>query len=255
MAQDEPTRTPTAQDGDAGVNTPTADPTPTDERPASPGDEKTQKDILANKLKAEALNALMAEHGVSTVQELRERLAQPPAAREPSASTRSAPDPTSRRAELRQKIAAGEANASDLAELLELQEQAIDGLSQGTADGFVLSEITDKKLRERAVRHYSRNRHRLGDLQAAINEIKAADLETENATLREQIKSLNKKPDPDVTEAPSTLGREMTTTQLTKKKMRRDEFRAKVAALEEAGDFMGARKLRHQYADDKIEVT
>jgi hypothetical protein len=245
MAQDEPTRTPGAQDGDAGEHTPTAETTLQDERPASPGDEKTQKDILANKLKAEALNLLMAEHGVSTVQELRERLAQLPAAREPTAPAgRYATDPTTRRAELRQKIASGEANAADLAELLELQEQAIDSLGQGTADGFTLSEIADKKLRERAVRHYQRNRHRLGDLQAAINEIKASDLESENAALRDKLKLLDKKPDPDVREAPSTGGREVTATQLTKKKMRRDEFRAKVAALEDAGDFMGARRLR-----------
>ena len=73
------TRTPDPGDSDAADPTQTRDPQGEDGRP-DPAGEREAQERLANKVKAEKLNALMAQHGASTPEELAERLAQPPAA-------------------------------------------------------------------------------------------------------------------------------------------------------------------------------
>lgn len=269
MATDDTTRTPTMQDGDAGVHTPTTDPTSPEGRTDQPAADKAKQDALANKVKAEKYNALMQRLGVETDEELTERLTQPPAAPAPSYSPPAADDHETRRAERAAKIAELKAEAvryarqGDAVAALQLEqeariemlEQRDEDLARSTADAFALSRISDPKLRQRIKEHYDRNGHRLGDIRAAAAEVLGEMRERENQQLRERLATFEKQPDPDVRNAPPTAGRELSATETqTMKRMRRSDFDAQVAAFEAQDNFAAARKLRQQLLDDKIEV-
>src|SRR3990172_2840510 len=175
MATDETTRTPGAQDGDAGEHTPTADTTPKDERTDQPAADKAKQDALVHKVKAEQLNALMERSGASSVEELNERLAQSPAA---PASRPSQDDDSyeARRTHRLRKIQAYIDQGDELAALVLEQQQQIDDLQRGTGDALSFStldpdlesddEATKRKklFRARVAKHYQANRHRFGDL-------------------------------------------------------------------------------------------
>ena len=270
MAQDETTRTPTAQDGDAAEHTPTAAPTPTDERTDQPAADKAQRDALANKLKAEQMNQLLEQTGASSFEELAERVTQSPAAIAPTRPQPQATDDYEQvRADrqhkivlLRAKAKEYEAQGDQLAALvldqetrLLQQEQRLDDLAQGTADAFVLTGIQDPKKRDRIAAHYEKNKHRLGDIKAAAAEVAAADLARENKELRDKLAAHERPRDPDVVNAPSFGGREITATERTNpKKMTGSELNARVAALEADGKHMAAVALKQQARDGVFEV-
>lgn len=251
MTVDETTRTPNPNDGDAPANTETAGTSGKDERnAASEGELKITKDeALGWKGKAEVLNSLFAKYGVSTVEELNEVLAQSPAAPAPTS-----PEPVADDEELQATIdhaKRGDPVAKLALRLLERQEQ----LTRGVGDAFSVREIEDVKLRRQAVAHYEKNRHRLGDVNAALAEIEAPRLRAELRKATEELERLKKPPDPDVTSAPPQPGREITSMQTQSvKKMRESDFDAEQARLKSLGLHREAMRQQQLLNADKIEL-
>lgn len=71
--------------------------------------------------------------------------------------------------------------------------------------------------RDKVLKHYNSNTHRLGDLAAADAELRAPDLEKENQELKERLAKLERPPDPDVVNAPPTHTREFTARETKKR--------------------------------------
>lgn len=238
------TATPAAPDAAANP----ADGTPGgDGRNATVDDDKG-KLIAALQDKAAKLNALMQRHGATTVEELEERLSQPPAAR---VETGTADE--RRRAMLEQAAAfASGPNPDPLATLLLEQRAEIDQLRRGIGDAFTAQSITDTGLRERALRHFQQNGHRLGDLKAAIAEVQAADQAKEIEALKKQLaERSNKMPDADAAKAPATQGREITANENAARRMTQAQFDAEKAKL----PMRESLALQRAYNQGKINIT
>jgi hypothetical protein len=82
------------------------------------------------------------------------------------------------------------------------------------------------------VKHFNKNRHRLGDINAAYAEINAPRYQKENEELRKEIEVLKRGPDPEVQKAPPTHGREISARERKFKEMTEDEIQAEAARLE-----------------------
>jgi hypothetical protein len=219
MTVDDTTRTPDPKDAE------TPDPTEHSETPvpderADPSEGEYQKrQALENKIKAETLNALFASYGVTTAEELRERLAQSPAA--PAVKSPEDDDDDDsfdpaelhRAGEFRQQ---GDPVASvviRMAKRIEKLEKRNEQLAKGVGIAFDIRDIQDPSLRARAIKHYQKNDHRLGDIQAALAEVQVADQRTEIVRLKNELAKLTKPRDPDVLNAPKTQGREIAATE------------------------------------------
>jgi len=247
--QDETTRTPGKDDGDAPVTTETTGTPGSEGRDAQPKDDLTKVN-LEWKTKAETLNALFAQYGVSSVAELNERLAQSPAA---PADTRTTTDDDETDWPAIESFAA---KGDPVAKGLIRQRQREENLVRGISDAFTARDIPDATERQQAVTHLNKNRHRLGDLSAALAEVRTNKLTNENAKLRDELKRLQKAPDPDVVNAPSTHGREITSSETqTRKKMRESEFDGEIATLKAQGRHRAAMTLMGKLQSDEIELT
>jgi len=218
MTVDDTTRTPDPKDAEAPENAENSETTVPDER-ADPSEGEYQKrQALENKIKAETLNALFASYGVTTAEELRERLAQSPAA--PAVTSAEDDDDDSfdpselhRAGEFRQQ---GDPVASvviRMAKRIEKLEKRNEQLAKGVGDAFTIRDIQDPALRQRAIKHYEKNTHRLGDINAALAEVQVADQRTEIVRLKNELAKLTKPRDPDVLNAPKTQGREIAATE------------------------------------------
>lgn len=94
-----------------------------------------------------------------------------------------------------------------------------------TQRDLILQRQLDKipeVLQDKVLKKFNSNRHRLGDINAAYNEIRNPELEKENRELRDKLALLEKGPDPEVVNAPPTHGER--TARETKKKWTEDQF-------------------------------
>lgn len=197
---DETTRTPDPNDTEA-VTTPASETTGEDGRNETSEADYQKRQALENKVKAETLNALYASYGVSSAEELRERLAQSPAAPvETSPEVDDGVDWTA----VEQFAKRGDPVAK--AQLW--NKRRMEELTQGTVDAFTARDIPDANERDQAIRHYDRERGRGRsiDLTAALGEVRSVKLAAELKKLQEENARLSKKPDPDVLTAPKTHG-------------------------------------------------
>jgi hypothetical protein len=252
MFADDTTQTTQPTDGDAGEHTPATETGPEGERAGTSEGDYHKRQALENKVKAEKLNALLAANGVSSVEELNERIAQSPAApsHEPPDDDDD-PDDAERRA-----VGEFAAKGDPVARYAQKLEQRLDRLTKGVGDALTARDIPDAVERKAAVAHYQKNRHRLGDLSAALAELRAPKLATENARLTAELARLQNKPgDPDVANAPRTGGQETTTPTTTKRKMTGAQFDAEVARLHAEKKHHSALNLQRAYADGDIVLT
>jgi len=250
MANDDTTQTTNPNDTDAPEQPGTGETTGEGERAGtSKGDDYHARQALENKIKAETLNALYASYGVSSAEELRERLAQSPAAPAVT-SAETEDDGVDWNA-----VEAYAAKGDPVAKAQLWNRQRMEQLARGTADAFVVQGIPDQKERNAALAHYEKNRHRLGDVNAALAEIRAPRLQAENARLTAELAKMSKTPDPDVLNAPKTGGREITATEVSKRKMSGTQYDSEVKALHDAGKHRAALDLQRAYANGDVVIT
>lgn len=232
MPEAETTGTQGQEGGDAGVDTQTAGTPGAEGRDAqSKGDDLTKLN-LEWKGKAETLNALFASYGVNSAEELKELLAQSPAAPVDNGTDAGGDDELERGAE--EWVGKGDAVAKYATSKIKKLEERIEQLTRGVGDAFAVREIPEAE-RKAAVAHYQKNRHRLGDVNAALAEIRAPKLAAENARLSAELAKLQKHPDPDVVSAPRTAGREIASTQTNKRKMTLAQATAEADRLRSEG--------------------
>jgi hypothetical protein len=252
---DEKTRTPKPDDTDAPK--PGTGGTPDeDERDAPKGDDLSKVNLVW-KGKAEELNALFARYGVSTVEELNERLTQPPAARVDEKPADEGDDEAD--------VAAAQsfaARGDPVARLALKQRKRNDELERrneelvrGIGDAFTARDIPDVAERARAVAHLNKNRDRLGDLKAALAEVRGPALAADNVKLREELARLRKPPDPDVLTAPKTHGHEAPAGEPTIRKMTGAKADAEIARLTAAGEGHAALMMKNDILHKRIDIT
>lgn len=97
-----------------------------------------------------------------------------------------------------------------------------------TQRDLILQRQLDRIPQERqdqVLKHFNKNRHRIGDINAADAELRTPSLEREVAELRQKLAKLEKGPDPEVLKAPTTHGHEFTARE-TKKKLTEADFDA-----------------------------
>lgn len=229
MTVDDTTRTPETEGGDAPAKGTTGTPTQEVRDGTSQGDDLSKLN-MEWKGKAETLNALFARYGVSSVEELNERLAQSPAAPD---TPRTETDEYGAALQATRDFAAkGDPVAKLTLQVLERNEQ----LERGIGDAFTARDIADPAERALAVAHLNKNRHRLGDLPAALAEVRAARLGKELAAAQKELERMRKAPDPDVVGAPKTGGREgPAQTTSARKGVTSAQFDAEVARLTATG--------------------
>lgn len=229
----ETTRTPGQDDGDAGDSQKTGTPG-TEGRDAQGQGSDLTKLNMEWKGKAETLNALFSRYGVSSVEELNEALAQSPAA--PATTGTDADDDEALMEQTRAFAAKGDPVAKLTLKVLERNAQ----LERGVVSAFEARDIADPGEREQAIAHFNKNRHRLGDVKAALAEVRQVRLSKELRAAQDELATLKKTPDPDVMNAPKTAGREIPSNETKTKKVTLAKFDAEVKRLEDAGQFHAA---------------
>jgi len=83
------------------------------------------------------------------------------------------------------------------------------------------------------LKHFNRNRHRLGDINAARSELREKVLERDLKVANERLAKLEKGPDPEVMNAPPTHGREINARDTKTRNLTRDAWNRDMAQLDE----------------------
>lgn len=219
--QTKTTGTPEQDGGDALEQTGTAGTPDSDGRDAESGKEPDWKQLyLQSKDAVEERNRLKAE-----LDDLKGGSPQPPVAESPEVKekTDQIEDALIRADEFRRKGDPVAAVALETrAELLATQRDLI--LERQ------LNRIPAEK-QEAVLKHFSKHRNRLGDINAAYAEILAPEQEQEIKVLREKLAALEKGPDPEVMKAPPTGGREITARETKQRNMTQAQWNAEMARL------------------------
>ena len=258
MAEDEGT-TPTPDPNDAEVvDTPASEPGDQEERPDPSEAEYHRRQAHENKLAAEKLNGLMRRFDASSVEELEERMAQPPAAsRAPEPRD---DDPLAAARQLTRTVAAQEkdpvaAYSLALEEQLKELKDELRQLRTGTSDALTIRDIEDKEERDQTLRHYLKNKHRT-DLSGARAEVRSVRLQKRVDELEAKLNSRGRGPDPETRTAPRMPAREAApVTKGKKPTMTGDEFEAKVEQLRASNDREGVLALQRKARMGLIEVV
>ena len=218
---DDTTQTTDPKDTDAPDEPGTGETTGEGERAGTSEADYHKRQALENKVKAEQLNSLMASYGVSSPEELKELLAQSPAA---PVETRTEEDEEDYTVEdvlaVKQWATKGDATsilAVKLASRLEKLERQNERLTRGVGDAFTARDITDPAERAQAIALYQKHPKLFGNLNVALMAVQKPKLAAENVRLREELGKLKKLPDPDVLNAPKTAGQETAITQPKRK--------------------------------------
>lgn len=257
MAESDTPRTPDPAASDA-VNTPVGAAQGEDGSSGAPKGTGATPEHLAWKGSHEQLKGLMADFGVTSVEELQERLAQPPAAPQSPQAT-----PTSEDDELDATLES-EARAGNLtARALLRERREREALTGMLSDAFTLRDIKDPKDRATARALRERFPDRYGDYHAAYKAVQAAKLtktvaekEAENEALKAELATLRKPRDPDLINAPRTQGREVHAGERGQREtMTRAQFQSRVKALEGSGDYHAARAMRRRLNMGEISYS
>lgn len=237
---------------------PHADGTPA-EQGRNAEDEEKGKLIAALQEKAAVTNRLMAHYGVTTVEELNAILAQPPAATGTTVQTPTDDDDYIDPRDI--EAAQGFATSGDaVAKLAAKLAKRVEKLEGQTRDGFTAVAIADEQERNQARLLQQKYPGHFPDLQSAHDAIRRRKLELETEKLRKEKADLearlavaNKRPDPDVLNAPRTAGREITAGESNQPEtLTFAQFDARAAALRAAGNNLGALLLQKQLDEGKI---
>ena len=199
---------------------------------------------LQPKDKVEEANRVKRENA-----ELKARLQQSPAAADGRGQARHARDEQINRlaTEFQDPL------AQAYMELRTEMAQTVEGISQLRE----LDKIKDDGEREETLRHFEENSHRLGDVKAAHNEIKAKKLERENEAMRTEhtriaaeLKRISGRPDPGVAR---TAVREVPATEHEVRLVTMKDFDAQIAQLGREGRHSEKMRLQQQLAAGKID--
>lgn len=211
------------------------------------------KDKAANWNKIETL---MSAYGVSSIDELNERLARSPAVQGESEPEDEDPYKEVDFSEVKKWAKKGDATsvlalkAYEEAQKLKAENQR---LVRGVEDAFVARDIKDERMRQRILNHFNNNRHRFADLRGAAAEIRAADLEADNKRLQEQLARHQKNgvnPNAPSTHVPDAPPGKTNDT----KKMKQSEFRAEVERLRTEGNHEASMALQRKRRLFEIEI-
>lgn len=146
------------------------------------------------------------------------------------------------------------ASKGDVASQLALRERDIRLRSERQAivdrDLARLPETEAKEVEE----HIRRNPGRFGDVKAAKNDLKATKQDDEVKKLRERIASLERPPDPNVTKAPPTQGREYSARETKAKEMTYEQYDAQLAELRGSGKIKESLQLQAELNGNKIRL-
>ena len=203
---------------------------------------------LQSKDKVEEANRMRRENA-----ELKARLQQSPAAANGRGQARTDRDEQINRlaTEFQDPLAQGHLELK--MELRKELAQTIEGISQLRE----LDKIKDETEREETLRHFEENSHRLGDVKAAHNEIKAKKLERENEAMRTEhtriaaeLKRISGRPDPGVAR---TAVREVPATEHEVRLVTMKDFDAQIAQLGREGRHSEKMRLQQQLAAGKID--
>lgn len=239
---DETTGTP-AQDGGDAAGTPTTGTPDADGRDATSGEPDYKAMYLSAKEKVERANTMEAE-----LKELRARSEPPPAAHDDDDDEADESVPSVDWKKVQAYADAGDEVARAQIANRKLQLE----LARNVRDSFHLRDISDTSERQEVLKHYHRNRHRLGDVKAAEAEVRKMKLETENADLRKQLEAAKKQPPTDVVR---THSREVSASEAkSRPKMTYAQFDQQKAALESQGKLSEARALAMKLERDEIEI-
>lgn len=209
---DETTGTPGQEGGDAAEQTPTTGTPAADGRDAQGGEPDYKALHLANK---------------QTIEELKKRLdaiqEDPP---QPPAAEDQGDDDDADWDQVRAWAAKGDATSK----LLLKEREQREALAKAIVYKSQLDSLPESERRD-ALNHFQRHRNRFGDPLAAAADLRAKKLSDEVATLREELRKLSKKPDPDVVR---THDREVSAPE-AKDKIRRADWHREQKQLEDEG--------------------
>lgn len=202
------------------------------------------KDKAANWNKIETL---MNAYGVSSIDELNERLARSPAAQDESVQDGpiASDDEISEAKGWAKKGDATSRLTLKALEKIEKLEAENQRLVRGIEDAFTVRDIPDAAKRKRVVDHFTKNRHRLGDIRAAQAEVEVADNRAEIERLQAELARHRKSgvtPNAPATHVPDSPPSKTTNT----KQMKQSEFRAEIERLREAGDHEGVMAMQRK---------
>jgi hypothetical protein len=231
------TGTPSPEDGDAGEST---QKTGTQDKDGRDGQAQsdTEKLNLTWKEKAERVNQLEAK-----LAELEERLKQSPAASERNERGTQDDDDWDRVADFAAK---GDPVARAQ---LRLRQALVEHAVTTTHESQIMEmpEAERREVRE----HFQKNRHRLGDPQAARSELRERKLSAENEKLRAELEKASQRPDTDVVR---THHREVPASEHKVRTMSPEEFDAEQARLAAEGRHRDKMAMQRDYAEGKIEL-
>lgn len=247
------------QDGDTASEDTSQDGTP--EGQARNAQDEDNRGKLIGQLQEKAgkynqIEGLMKAYGVSTIEELNERLSRSPAVADEPEPQVDIPG-EDEIAEVRKWAAKGDATSKLTLKLYENNrklEAANERLVRGIENAFTARDITDEAKRKRVVEHFQRNRGRLGDIRAAEAEVDAADLKAENQRLKDQIAAHNRNkvnPNAPSTHVADTPPAKTTTTKV----MKHSEFRAEIDRLRSEDKHDEVMALQRKRRLFEIEVT
>jgi hypothetical protein len=232
--------TPGQDDGDALEQSATTGTPELDDRDAESSEPDYKALYLASKSKVEEANRLKAE-----IEALRQREPQPPAAEDDD-------EPAPIKDDVDWEKVQDYARRGDEVAKAQLANRAMYlELARDVRDSFGLRDIEDKAERKEVLAHFAKNRHRLGDVQAAAAEIRARKLDTEVARLRQELEAVTKQPPRDVVK---THAREVTSSEAKARKMTYEQYDAQIAALESQGKHREARAMGLKVAKGEIEL-
>ena len=238
MTEPETAEKPTQEGGDAAAQTPTAG-TPAEEvRNAQ--DENIAKLNLEWKAKAERTNELERENA-----ELRAHQAPSPAATDARAANvdEDGVDWSAVENFARQGDPVAKAQIAT--------KRSQDTLIRELANVRAIDQIPDAELRKEAADHFAKNRHRLGDPQAAIAEVSAKKLATENERLKAELaKAAANQPVKGV----NTSAREVPASEHKVRVMTLAELEAEVERTREERGDNAARALRREVTNGTIRL-
>ncbi len=125
------------------------------------------------------------------------------------------------------------------------QDEKIENLITALVLERQLGKIEDPDLRERTKKHFAKNQHRLGDIDAALAEVEREDDKAEIKRLREGLTKQTRRVDPDIVR---THERDVPATKAKVREVSRADFEAQQKALEwtDPGKFRANQRARRQ---------
>lgn len=218
---------------------------------------KSVEDLVAAKVASDQ----EAKRIIEERDALRARLAEQESRNDQPPADRANGQGRDRYEERRKGVEEWAAKNDDVADYTLMLEERLDRLENSVSNAFEVERIKDEKLQADVVKHFNRNRHRLGDITAARKEIMAdrlaqekTSLTEENTKLKAELEASRKKPPTDVIR---TATREITSQRNgnTTESMTEAEFDQRQAELKAQGPAGYKLALKEQLRLERDEIT